>query len=551
MSREYKFAITSNSARIHKLLGPISLFIILVFTNCTVLNHNIHKVVEQPNDKEKVCCLNKDANVEEDPIIEITILQMNDVYEIAPISQGKSGGLARVAALRKKLLKENPNTYTVIAGDFFSPSAIGTAKVDGERLDGRQMVDVLNKLGLDYATFGNHEFDLKEKPFKKRIEEVEFTWISSNVRTTSNSHFRHSVSNVVKQISGPGNKKVNLGIVGVTIDSKIPEYVTITDPIPALKQEVQSLKDQTDVIIAITHLDFSDDIKIANEIEEIDLIIGGHDHENMLFQRGTNYTPVVKADANAKSVYIHRISYNTETGKSDISSTFVPITDNIKGDPEIKKIVKRWMERGFEGFRNDGFEPEKTIANLTEDYDGLESSVRRRPTNLTELIAKSMVSEAKGTDLAIFNSGSIRIDDKLLKGAVTQYDILRVLPYEGKVLKIKIKGDELKKVITKGQRLKGTGGYVQTTSNVALDKGIWKIDGISIDDNKVYNLAINDWLACGNEDGLEFLHIAENGVCNEASMTNAPSKNPDIKFDTSYGDIRQAIIKELSQGQSK
>ena len=95
-------------------------------------------------------------------MVEITLLQFNDVYEIGPVEGGKSGGLARVATLRQRLLAENPNTFTVLAGDFVSPSALGTAKVDGQSLAGQQMVAVLNAVGLDLATFGNHEFDIKE-----------------------------------------------------------------------------------------------------------------------------------------------------------------------------------------------------------------------------------------------------------------------------------------------------------------------------------------------------------------------------------------------------
>ncbi len=73
------------------------------------------------------------------------------------------GGLARVATLRANLRAENPNTFTVLAGDLLNPSALSTAMVDGQRLAGRQMVDVMNILGLDYATFGNHEFDLSQE----------------------------------------------------------------------------------------------------------------------------------------------------------------------------------------------------------------------------------------------------------------------------------------------------------------------------------------------------------------------------------------------------
>ena len=53
-------------------------------------------------------------------VVTATILQMNDVYEIMPLGGSGLGGLARVAALRKQLLAENPNTFTVLAGDVLS-----------------------------------------------------------------------------------------------------------------------------------------------------------------------------------------------------------------------------------------------------------------------------------------------------------------------------------------------------------------------------------------------------------------------------------------------
>ena len=119
---------------------------------------------------------------EQSPLpIHVTLIQLNDIYEITPVSGGRWGGPARVATVRKRLTEENPNTFTILAGDLFSPSALGTARVDGERLAGRQMVAVLNAMGLDYATFGNHEFDLNEEQFLSRMEESAFEWVSTNV----------------------------------------------------------------------------------------------------------------------------------------------------------------------------------------------------------------------------------------------------------------------------------------------------------------------------------------------------------------------------------
>ena len=54
--------------------------------------------------------------------IAINIVQINDVYEIAPLDGGRSGGMARVATIKKEQLSSNPNTMLVMAGDFLSPS---------------------------------------------------------------------------------------------------------------------------------------------------------------------------------------------------------------------------------------------------------------------------------------------------------------------------------------------------------------------------------------------------------------------------------------------
>ena len=117
------------------------------------------------------CAANPDPNPPapaDDPVT-ITILHINDVYEISPVEGGKTGGLARVATLLQRLRTHDSTTRMFLGGDFLAPSAIGTARVNGERLAGRQMVAVLNAAGLDLATFGNHEFDLGPAGLGKSI----------------------------------------------------------------------------------------------------------------------------------------------------------------------------------------------------------------------------------------------------------------------------------------------------------------------------------------------------------------------------------------------
>ncbi|HEY9421384.1 MAG TPA: bifunctional metallophosphatase/5'-nucleotidase, partial [Thermoanaerobaculia bacterium] len=437
------------------------------------------------------------------PVVEFNILQINDVYEIGPVEGGKSGGLARVATIRKRLLAENPNTFTLLAGDFLSPSALGTAKVNGQSLAGQQMVAVLNALGLDLATFGNHEFDIKEDQLLARLSESRFRWTSANTARASGGAFPGVTPHVVLTAQGPGGG-VRIGVVGVVLNSNTASYVTYADPIDSFRREVESLRGQADVVIGLTHLNFAEDQALAEGIPEVDLILGGHEHENTRAFRGSDFTPILKADANVRTVYVHRLTYDTARRGLAVDSRLVIVSDEIPEDPEVAKVVSDWEEKGFAGFRQDGFEPDEQVAVTTVALDGREASVRNRATELTDLIARGFLAEAQGSELAVYNSGSIRIDDVLPPGPVTQYDVIRVLPFGGKVLTADIRGSLLARALDQGAASKGSGPFLQT-ANVGGSTGSWTVGGQPLAPDRTYRIAINDFLAAGKEQGLDFL----------------------------------------------
>ena len=171
-----------------------------------------------------------------DSMIRVTLLHLNDVYEIAPLQSGRYGGLARVATIRKRLVEVNPHTYTVLAGDFVSPSALGTAPLGDGRLDGKQMVAVLNVLGLDFATFGNHEFDLKRESFYQRLAEARFTLVSSNTLDSLGNRFPGVLPHRILTVTDQRGRVLRLGLVGATIHTIPPGYTRYSDPIEAVRQ---------------------------------------------------------------------------------------------------------------------------------------------------------------------------------------------------------------------------------------------------------------------------------------------------------------------------
>jgi 2',3'-cyclic-nucleotide 2'-phosphodiesterase (5'-nucleotidase family) len=480
--------------------------------------------------------------------INITFMHLNDVYEISPLSNGTVGGMARVATVRQELLKENPNTVTVLAGDFLSPSVIGTLRYEGKGIKGKQMVDVMNAVGVDWVCFGNHEFDLDEKDLQERINESRFNWLNSNALEKINGELvpfgkntngtkNPFVKTTIFTFKNAKNEEVKVGMFGVLLPSNPKDYVWYDDFFEAAKKSYAELKPQCDFVVGLTHLNKVDDAKLAEMLPDLKLIMGGHDHDNMIQKIG-NVT-LAKADANAKTVYIHKIVFNKETKKVKVNSELKKIDEKINENPEVAVVVKKWEDIEDGAFKALGLNKDEVITDLKEPLDGHESVVRNMQGNMGEMIAKSMLDASPKTiDCAFFNGGSIRIDD-VVSGKITQLDVLRILPFGGKVVEVKMRGRLLERILDAGLVNKGSGGYLQW-QKIAYDetKKEWKINGKLLDVNQDYTVATSDFLLTGKEKNLGFF----------------TKQNPDIQsvIDTypendARNDIRKAVIAYLKK----
>jgi 5'-nucleotidase len=447
----------------------------------------------------------------------ITILHFNDVYEITPVEAGKAGGLARLARFRADLKAAHPGLITMLGGDYVAPSALGTARVAGERLNGRQMVAVLNALGLDWATFGNHEFDIPEAALRARLAESKFRMVSSNVTDGDGALFPNTVRSAVIVAKTPAGT-VRLGLLGLTIDANRQPWVRYAPPVDAARAAVAELKGKCDVIVALTHLALATDQEVAEQVPEIDLILGGHEHENWAIERGVHFTPIIKADANLRTVAVVSVRVPKKGTRPIVTARLQRIDERIKEGPRTAAEVRKWTELGFAGFRNEGFDPARVVASIDVPLDGRESAVRNHSTNLTDLIVDAMRHEAH-TAVAVFNGGSIRIDDVLPSGTVTQYDVIRIVPFGGKVVKATFSGALLARVLEIGERNRGTGGLLHYLGPKPIDPAAR------------YPLAITDFLLTGGEANLAFL----------------TRDNPEISDITDLRDIRMAVIEELER----
>ena len=171
--------------------------------------------------------------------------------------------MARLATLVKRIRRDNPATVLALAGDTLSPSVASTL------LQGRHMIAGLNALGLDLATFGNHEFDFGPTVLAERMRESKFVWLSANVLDRSDGRpFGGAQREVMLTLAG-----VRVGVFGLTtaevVKSSSPgPGVEVREPIAAAREVSHDLRQRgAQVIVAVTHLDMREDRAMAERAD--------------------------------------------------------------------------------------------------------------------------------------------------------------------------------------------------------------------------------------------------------------------------------------------
>src|SRR5439155_3464419 len=227
--------------------------------------------------------------------VRVTLLQVNDVYQFAPVDGGARGGLARVLTLRKQIMSESPHALFLLAGDTISPS------VESNTYQGKQMIDAWNSSGLDYATFGNHEFDFGPDVLRARMSESHFKWLAANVINKKTGRtFGNTPEFVVREFDG-----VKVGLFGIVLQETLQTSrpgpdVDILDPCATAAKVIPEIHAAgAQVIVALTHQTMGDDKQFAR-CSGVDLIIGGHEHT--LLESMSGRAPILKMDSDAREL---------------------------------------------------------------------------------------------------------------------------------------------------------------------------------------------------------------------------------------------------------
>ena len=417
------------------------------------------------------------------------------------------GGAAELTTMIDSIRQAEAIVYLFDAGDMFT----GTLS---NRTQGELLMEMMITMGYDAMAIGNHEFDYGWRNFRDQMFRVPFPMLGSNIYY-KNSGIPFSQPSAVIEKHG-----FRIGVIGaigqdarsVVIASNV-DSLDFTNPIPAVRKQVNKLKGNVDLIVVLTHQgktgpmqtdqeahpelwrDFEEDIALSGSIPGIDVHFGGHAH------RGID-PPYVHPETG--TIIMQTFGHGTRLGylklKVDTETNQV-IEQNgqlleVVSDQYTPNLV---MKSKLEYYRKQYPELQEVVCEVTNRLVRKYNQESDLGNLFTDILRTTMQ-----VDVAFFNSGGIRAD--LPKGEVTVAHMLDAFPFQDRIWVMEMSGEQIKEVLEQGFTLER--GIIQVSGlnasyrpNGAPKSRLIdvKISGKPIEDQAFYSVATIGVIAEGGD----------------------------------------------------
>ena len=393
----------------------------------------------------------------------LTIFFVNDVH-------GRLNDFAKVKHIVDQAKKET-SVLLVSAGDMFSGNPI----VDQYDPKGYPIIDIMNQVGFDISVLGNHEFDYGIKVLQDRMQQADFEWVCANINTTG------TVLDQPDPFKTLSINDVKVTIVGLLeTDGKPHDIIPNTHPwrvadldfdrFTDITNGYQKLKESenSDVLIALTHLGQKSDRILANKFPFFDVIIGGH--TNHLSTETTNGIPTLMAGN--KLSHLGRIDLEIEGHEVvgfDAQLTDLSAYEDI--DEELMKAIDIY---------NDTPKFEEVIGEALTHH------------NVSELgcFYTKAIMEYMEVDMSFQNNGGIRAE--LDQGPISKLEIYNIDPFNNGTVVFTWTGKEVRQFFMETEMELHVSGMTLERNNgdlILRDR-----EGLIIKDSQEVTIGINDYI---------------------------------------------------------
>lgn len=369
-------------------------------------------VAAEPTPDQQTTVAEVDSSIEAGDGTNLTVIQYNDIQ--TAMADNESMGRLVGAINDRKAATDNP-TVVVGGGDEVSPSSLSAVS------EWRVPVDVLNVVDPAAEVVGNHDLDYGFEAVANFSEESEFPWLVANVRAEDGGNIPGTQNYTTVERDG-----LTIGILGLVDDAIDPktavdfeeEGYEVTDWSAAGQEVATTLEEEenADVVIALTHTGISESREIANNTDNIDVIVSGDD-EVLYEPQITSGTVITEAGGEAT----HLGEVNLSVSDDGVGFTDGRLYDLGEGDWSMNETANEVVQAGrtedLATVAGETTAPlDSTFGNYADD------------TGWGRIIGDAFLAQT-GADVAMTNAGGIRGNFVIDEGELTYDDIYTSLPF--------------------------------------------------------------------------------------------------------------------------
>jgi 2',3'-cyclic-nucleotide 2'-phosphodiesterase (5'-nucleotidase family) len=349
----------------------------------------------------------------------IVIFHSNDVH-------GKIDNFAKVAAIIDAERKGGAEVFYFCAGDNFT----GNPVIDQYEPPGEPMLALLNRLGVDVMCPGNHDFDYGLENLRRFSAKGRFAMVSANIETPPGVLPQLRPSTVLTTRSGI--KIVVFGLIQVEAGNGLPSThpdkikgLVFSEPL-ARARAMSKLRAGCNVLIGLTHIGLDQDVLLAQQMPELDAIIGGHSHTRV--DPAENINGVLVAQAGSDNRFLGRVELLVRGGRVvEKSGVLIDLKGPMAEAADVKDMISRFNQ-------NPAFAC--VIAEAPQEISGKDA--------LGSLMTDAMC-RMNGLDIAFQNEGGIRLNQ--LPRKITLKDIFTLDPFGNQVVQFAMTAAEIRGLI--------------------------------------------------------------------------------------------------------
>jgi 5'-nucleotidase len=422
------------------------------------------------------------------------------------------GGTGRLVSAVAEARARSNNSILVDGGDQFQGTLFYTY------YKGKVAAEMMNKLGYDGMTVGNHEFDDGPEVLAGFMDAVKFPILMSNADVSAEPALAGKLmkSTVIER----GGEK--LGLIGLTPQdthelASPGKNVTFSDPVAAVQGEVDRLTAEgINKIIVLSHSGYEVDKRVAAETTGVDVIVGGHDNSLLSntiegakgpYPTMVDDTAIVQAYAYGKFLGELNVTFDDDGKIVEAKGEPIIMDAAVTQDAETEARIAE-LAVPLEEIRS------KLVAETSEAIDGSRDLCRTAECPMGNLIADAMLARTKdqGVQIAIQNGGGVRAS--IDAGPVTMGEVLTVLPFQNTLSTFEAKGATILAALENGlSQYEETAGRFPQVAGMRFAWDAAKPVGervvsvevaegetfVALDPEKTYGVVTNNYVRTGGD----------------------------------------------------